>query len=553
MLGFAPIASKPVGAQTGTTAAAGSTVTGVNVSPTTATGSQTFTATVAGTGSPSQAVTWSTTAGSINSSTGVFTAPAATGSTQTITVTATSVQDGTKSGTATVTIAGASTVSGVNVSPTTATGNQTFTATVNGTNSPSQAVTWSLIGGGSINSSGVFTAPASTASPQTVTVTATSVQDGTKSGTATVTVPASTVTMVTVTPGTATGAQQFNASVLGLNGPSQVVTWTLSPTIAGASISSSGAYTPPTAISTSRTQTVTATSTQDATKSGTATITLPAESAPPTFTGTITQTALTSTSCSIDWSSTTHTDNIGITGYEQRINGGAYTAIGNVLSYAYTVLTPSTAYTFDVRAFDAAGNRSAPLSLTTTTSAATGSITSVSVSPNTSSGSQTFTASVVGTGGYSTAVNWSASAGSINGLGQFTAPAATTSQQTITVTATSAQDGTVSGTATVIIAAVLVPRATIATYTLTDANNNPLPNLTNLRISYFDQPSADLLLAPIAKTATGTTDAYGNGSIGITGTALNVGQIGSILVSNGDGTVTQSPAAKGTYYAVMVS
>jgi hypothetical protein len=52
-----------------------SAVTGVSVSPTTAAGSQTFTATVAGTNSPSQAVTWSATAGSINSA-GVFTAPA---------------------------------------------------------------------------------------------------------------------------------------------------------------------------------------------------------------------------------------------------------------------------------------------------------------------------------------------------------------------------------------------------------------------------------------------------------------------------------------------
>jgi lysophospholipase L1-like esterase len=90
-----------------TTAAAGATVTGVTVSPSTANVSggatQAFSATVSGTNSPSQAVTWSTNVGSINSS-GVYTAPAATGSAQTATVTATSSQDGTKSGTATVTI-----------------------------------------------------------------------------------------------------------------------------------------------------------------------------------------------------------------------------------------------------------------------------------------------------------------------------------------------------------------------------------------------------------------------------------------------------------------
>ncbi|MHB8304324.1 MAG: alkaline phosphatase family protein [Acidobacteriaceae bacterium] len=57
-------------------------------------------------------------------------------------------------------------------------------ATVQGTGSYSSTVTWSA-SGGTISSSGLFTAPAS---PGTVTVTATSTQDSTKSGDATVTV-----------------------------------------------------------------------------------------------------------------------------------------------------------------------------------------------------------------------------------------------------------------------------------------------------------------------------------------------------------------------------
>lgn len=182
-----------------TAATATATVSSVTVSPSTASvgggGAQTFTATVAGTNSPTQSVTWSATAGSITSG-GVFTAPAATGSTQTITVTATSTLDGTKSGTATVTVAAsAATVSGVTVSPSTASvsggGTQQFTATVAGTNSPAQTVTWSATAG-SITTGGLFTAPAATGSSQTVTVTATSTVDGTKSGTATVTVAALT-------------------------------------------------------------------------------------------------------------------------------------------------------------------------------------------------------------------------------------------------------------------------------------------------------------------------------------------------------------------------
>lgn len=95
------------GAATATTAATSSTVSGVTVTPATATVSagftQQFAASVTGTGSPSQAVTWSTNIGSVNSS-GVYTAPSGTGSDRTATVTATSQQDGTKTSTATVTI-----------------------------------------------------------------------------------------------------------------------------------------------------------------------------------------------------------------------------------------------------------------------------------------------------------------------------------------------------------------------------------------------------------------------------------------------------------------
>jgi hypothetical protein len=93
-----------------TTASVASTVTGVTVSPTTATGSTNFTASVQGTNSPSQAVTWSKTGGGTLSSSGQFVEPAKTSSVQTIVVTAKSVQDGTTVGTATVTIAAADVV-----------------------------------------------------------------------------------------------------------------------------------------------------------------------------------------------------------------------------------------------------------------------------------------------------------------------------------------------------------------------------------------------------------------------------------------------------------
>lgn len=184
-------------------------------------------------------------------------------------------------GTYSFTIGVPSTVTGVSVSPSTATGSTTFAATVAGTSSPSQVVTWSTTGG-SINSGGAFTQPAATGSIQTITITATSAQDPTKSGTATVTIAAasSTVTGVTVAPPTAVVPGGTNitlaATVAGLFSPSQAVTWT---TTAG-SVNSGGTATAPAATSTIQTVTVTATSNQDPTKSGTATLTVPVALAP---------------------------------------------------------------------------------------------------------------------------------------------------------------------------------------------------------------------------------------------------------------------------------
>ncbi|MCU1304669.1 MAG: hypothetical protein JWQ87_4953 [Candidatus Sulfotelmatobacter sp.] len=142
-------------------------------------------ASVGGTGNFSSAVKWSASGGAIGTS-GLFTAPAAAG---TVTVTATSTQDTTKSGMAPVTVQSASTTItsvAASCSPSTIGTGATSQcgATVQGTGSYSSAVTWSA-GEGTVNPSGLFTAPATAGS---VTVTATSAQDTSQSGAATVTV-----------------------------------------------------------------------------------------------------------------------------------------------------------------------------------------------------------------------------------------------------------------------------------------------------------------------------------------------------------------------------
>src|SRR6202040_4123944 len=89
----------------------------------------------------------------------------------------------------------------------------------------SNAVTWSA-SAGAISSAGVLTAPSS---PQSVTVTATSVQDTTKSGSATVIVTAATsITSVTVscqTPIQTNTTSQCMETVAGTGNFSNAVTW----------------------------------------------------------------------------------------------------------------------------------------------------------------------------------------------------------------------------------------------------------------------------------------------------------------------------------------
>jgi endoglucanase Acf2 len=75
-------------------------------------------------------------------------------------------------------------------------------------------------------------------------------------------------------------------------------------------------------------------------------------------------TAKTSTSVSLSWSAST--DNVGVTGYEI-FNGASLAATSTTTSATVSGLSPSTSYTFTVKARDAAGNRSAASSAVTTT------------------------------------------------------------------------------------------------------------------------------------------------------------------------------------------
>lgn len=142
-------------------------------------------------------------------------------------------------------------------------------ATVDGT--ADQQVTWSVTGtgNGSISASGLFTAPTG---PKDVVVVAQSHADTNATASVTVHVNAPGVILVHVTPAAPTvatgGQQQFTATVD--NTADQVVTWSVIESACG-SITTGGLYTAP---GTATSCTVKATSHADATKSGTATVTV---------------------------------------------------------------------------------------------------------------------------------------------------------------------------------------------------------------------------------------------------------------------------------------
>jgi hypothetical protein len=105
----------------------------------------------------------------------------------------------------------------------------------------------------------------------------------------------------------------------------------------------------------------------------------------PTVPTNLQATAVSGTKVDLTW--TASTDNVGVTGYKIYRNGGA-APIGTstTTSYSDTTVSPSTAYTYEVSAYDAATNesdKSSPASVTTPCSAlpTDKGVATVSVSP----------------------------------------------------------------------------------------------------------------------------------------------------------------------------
>ena len=233
-----------------------------------------FAATV--TGSIDTRVTWSVveTGGGTIDATGKYVAPSTAGGYH---VRAVSVADATASAQAAVTVTAAAPPPAVSVAVSphsqsvTTGGTINFTATVS--NATDTRVTWSVQGTscGSITTAGVYTAPTAA---KTCSVVATSVQDTTRSDTATVTVnappPAVTVT-VTPSPGAVDACKTLQLAATVANAANGAVTWSIQEGATGGTVSTSGLYTAP---ATGGTYHVVATSVADSTKSATTAITV---------------------------------------------------------------------------------------------------------------------------------------------------------------------------------------------------------------------------------------------------------------------------------------
>ena len=315
-----------------------------------------------------------------------------------------------------------------------------FTAVVRGTSN--QAVTWSVItsGGGTFKDpTGLYTAPTT---PGTYTLAATSQADGTKIGTATVSVAGPL--NVRISPSSASisplGTQTFIATV---NGSSDTVDWSVLQ-VGGGTVSSSGTYTAP---SISGTYTVIATARADGQSAGTATIIVNpiTLSISPTSVVNLDQGAkqlflpvLTGTSnASISWS----------------VNGGS----GTIQLGPYLFTAPASSGTTILQASSVA--------LSSVTTSATISVNPVVVNPLSPADpvvpvGGTLAFSTTATGSTNTAITWSVlsggAGGTINSSGVYIAPSTV---GTDTIKATAAADATASQSTRVTVGSVVISPA----------------------------------------------------------------------------------------------
>ena len=259
---------------------------------------------------------------------------------------------------------------------------------------------------------------------------------------------------------------------------------------------------------------------------------VPPDTTPPSTPLNVSAVAVSSTQIHVSWSAST--DNVGVTGYQVFRSG---TLVGTVtgLSYSDTGLTPSTAYSYTVAAFDAAGNSSNQSSTATaTTLVADTTPPSVSITAPAANATVSNTVTVSATASDDVGVAGVQFKLDGNNLGS----AITAAPYSV------AWDTTTVGNGSHVLTAVAQDTsnnvATSASVTVT-VSNTPPPVPTQGLIGYwnFDENSGTL-----------AHDTSGNGYNGtVTGATWTTGKINSALSFNGSttGVVTLNIAISNSY------
>lgn len=224
------------------------------------------------------------------------------------------------------------------------------------------------------------------------------------------------------------------------------VTWSINGVVGGSStygtVTQNGLYTAPSAVPPDNTITVKVTSTADATKFGTAQLNI---AQPQTYVWSVSPGTVSGAAANFHVNGSGFVPGAYVTLNNQAV---ATTFVSSTKLTVNTALPGSMAGVVQVRAVNPSpgSTTSSPVNLTVV-----GSTVQVTVSPSSPSvpvtGTQQFTANV--TGASNSAVTWSATAGTINSAGLYTAPATLPNPPNASVTATSVADPLVSASVTV--------------------------------------------------------------------------------------------------------
>lgn len=436
----------------------------------------------------------SSSSGTINSS-GVYTAPPDLPSVTTVQVTATSVADPTKSATAQLTITSDLSVAVLPPAASVELGaTQPFHAAITSAGHPDASVRWSLTGAtcsascGTVDLNGNYTAPAILPSPSSTTLTAQSIADPSKQASAPITLTSSFTLQVTA-PQTvpAGGTAMIVATMTPIPGsnPSTVLSWSLSGPgcsstacgtltvvttqgAGGATTQDTATYTAPATAPNPDTVTVTVTPQADPSKKAQANLAVQPGVSLSLMPATDTLAANHRVTLTAQVFGSTNT---GVTWSVAGVSGGNAT-LGQICvvgSSPCQSVSGTAALQVDYLAPGAIPQPN-PVSVTATSVADTTKTASsqitvinhvlVSVLPGSVTlpplGVQAFTASVLGTSNQSvvwqiqgTACANTAACGSIDALGNYTAPGAAPAPDALQVVAISSDDTTQSGSANV--------------------------------------------------------------------------------------------------------